>query len=104
MGNWIDPNDPASNQRTDRRNAYYYEDGSPAATAYLGMYNGQGYEEESPFHAASKPTSYYYTTNYYYTDGEAGGAGAGTGAVNDGKSNMPGKLSNVKPYDQVINF
>ena len=103
VGNWIDPNDPASNQRTDRRNAYYYEDGSPAATAYLGMYNGQGYEEESPFYAASKPTSYYYTTNYYYTDGEAGGAGAGASSI-DGKSNMPGKLSNVKPYDQVINF
>jgi hypothetical protein len=74
VGNWIDPNDPASNQRTDRRNAYYYEDGSPAATAYLGMYNGQGYEEESPFYAASKPTNYYYTTNYCITDGEAGGA------------------------------
>ena len=45
------------------------------------------------------------TTNYYDTDGEAGGAGAGAGASSiDGKSNMPGKLSNVKPYDQVINF
>lgn len=96
IGSWIDPSDPRSNQRTDRHNAYYYEDGSPAATAYLGMYNGQGYEEESPFYAASKPTSYYYTTNYYYTDGEAG--------ANDGKSNMPGKLSNVKPYEQSINL
>ena len=99
IGNWIDPSDPRANQRTDRHNAYYYEDGSPAATAYLGMYNGQGYEEESPFYGASKPTSYYYTTNYYYTDGEAGGSG-----VNDGKSNMPGKLSNVKPYEQTIDF
>ena len=98
IGNWIDPNDPRANQRTDRRNAYYYEDGSPAATAYLGMYNGQGYEEESPFYGAAKPTSYYYTTNYYYTDGEAGGG------ANDGKSNMPGKLSTVKPYEQTINF
>jgi hypothetical protein len=101
IGNWVDPNDPAGNQRTDKRNAYYYEDGSPAATAYLGMYNGQGYEEESPFYGASKPTSYYYTTNYYYTDGEAGGGGGG---VNDGKSNMPGKLSSVKPYEQSINL
>lgn len=101
IGSWIDPNDPTANQRTDRHNAYYYEDGSPAATAYLGMYNGQGYEEESPFYAASKPTSYYYTTNYYYTDGEAGGSGGG---ANDGKSNMPGKLSNVKPYEQSINL
>jgi hypothetical protein len=101
IGNWVDPNDPAGNQRTDQRNAYYYEDGSPAATAYLGMYNGQGYEEESPFYGASKPTSYYYTTNYYYTDGEAGGGG---GDVNDGKSNMPGKLSSVKPYEQSINL
>ena len=100
IGNWIDPNDPAGNQRTDRRNAYSYEDGSPAATAYLGMYNGQGYEEESPFYGASKPTSYYYTTNYYYTDGEAGGGGG----VNDGKSNMPGKLSSVRPYEQSINL
>ena len=99
IGNWIDPNDRSANQRTDRHNAYYYEDGSPAATAYLGMYNGQGYEEESPFYGAAKPTSYYYTTNYYYTDGEAGGGGA-----NDGKSNMPGKLSNVKPYEQTIDF
>jgi len=98
IGNWIDPSDPRANQRTNRHNAYYYEDGSPAATAYLGMYNGQGYEEESPFYGASKPTSYYYTTNYYYTDGEAGGS------VNDGKSNMPGKLSNVKPYEQTIDF
>ena len=101
IGNWVDPNDPAGNQRTDQRNAYYYEDGSPAATAYLGKYNGQGYEEESPFYGASKPTSYYYTTNYYYTDGEAGG---GDGGVNDGKSNMPGKLSSVKPYEQTINL
>jgi len=100
IGNWIDPNDPTANQRTDRHNAYYYEDGSPAATAYLGMYDGQGYEEESPFYGASKPTSYYYTTNYYYTDGEAGGSGS----ANDGKSNMPGKLSSVKPYEQSINF
>ena len=98
IGNWIDPSDPRANQRTDRHNAYYYEDGSPAATAYLGMYNGQGYEEESPFYGASKPTSYYYTTNYYYTDGEAGGG------ANDGKSNMPGKLSTVKPYEQSINL
>ena len=104
IGNWIDPNDPAGNQRTDRRNAYSYEDGSPAATAYLGMYNGQGYEEESPFYGASKPTSYYYTTNYYYTDGEAGGGGGGGGDVNDGKSNMPGKLSSVRPYEQSINL
>ena len=105
IGNWIDPNDPKANQRTDRHNAYYYEDGSPAASAYLGMYNGQGYEEESPFYAASKPTSYYYTTNYYYTDGEAGGSGGGGGA-NDGKSksNTPGKLSNVQPYEQTINL
>lgn len=103
IGNWIDPNDPTGNQRTDQRNAYYYEDGSPAATAYLGMYNGQGYEEESPFYGASKPTSYYYTTNYYYTDGEAGGGGGG-GGVNDGKSNMPGKLSSVRPYEQSINL
>lgn len=102
IGNWVDPNDPAGNQRTNQRNAYYYEDGSPAATAYLGMYNGQGYEEESPFYGASKPTSYYYTTNYYYTDGEAGGSG-GDG-VNDGKSNMPGKLSSVRPYEQSINL
>jgi len=104
IGNWIDPNDPRANQRTDRHNAYYYEDGSPAATAYLGMYNGQGYEEESPFYEASKPTSYYYTTNYYYTDGEAGSSGE-TGA-NDGKSksNTPGKLSNVQPYEQTINL
>lgn len=101
IGNWVDPNDPAGNQRTERHNAYYYEDGSPAATAYLGKYNGQGYEEESPFYGASKPTSYYYTTNYYYTDGEAGGGGGG---VNDGKSNMPGKLSSVKPYEQLINL
>lgn len=98
IGNWIDPSDPRANQRTNRHNAYYYEDGSPAATAYLGMYNGQGYEEESPFYGASKPTSYYYTTNYYYTDGEAGGG------ANDGKSNMPGKLSTVKPYEQSINL
>ena len=98
IGNWIDPSDPRANQRTDRHNAYYYEDGSPAATAYLGMYNGQGYEEESPFYGASKPTSYYYTTNYYYTDGEAGGG------ANDGKSNMPGKLSTVTPYEQSINL
>jgi hypothetical protein len=100
IGNWIDPNDPAGSQRTPKHNAYYYEDGSPAATAYLGMYNGQGYEEESPFYGASKPMNYYYTTNYYYTDGQASGsAGAG-----DGKSNMPGKLSKVMPYEQSINL
>lgn len=99
IGQWIDPNDPASNLRTNRHNAYYYEDGSPAATAYLGMYNGQGYEEESPFYTETKPTNYYYTTNYYYADGESGNS-----EINDGKSNMPGNLSSVKPYDQVINL
>jgi hypothetical protein len=102
IGNWIDPNDPNSNRRTAKHNAYYYEDGSPAATAYLGMYNGQGYEEESPFYGAAKPTNYYYTTNHYYTDGEGGGEGGGE--INDGKSNMPGKLSKVAPYEQSINF
>ena len=103
IGNWIDPNDPKANQRTDRHNAYYYEDGSPAASAYLGMYNGQGYEEESPFYAASKPTSYYYTTNYYYTDGEAGGSGSGGGGgANHGNNNTP--ISGVKPYEQSINL
>ena len=105
IGNWIDPNDPKANQRTDRHNAYYYEDGSPAATAYLGMYNGQGYEEESPFYAASKPTSYYYTTNYYYTDGEAGsssGGGGGGSGANHGNNNTP--ISGVKPYEQTINL
>ena len=101
IGNWIDPNDPAGNQRTAKHNAYYYEDGSPAATAYLGMYNGQGYEEESPFYGESKPMNYYYTTNYYYTDGEAGDGGGG---ANDGKSNMPGKLSKVMPFEQSINL
>ena len=102
IGNWIDPNDPAGNQRTAKHNAYYYEDGSPAATAYLGMYNGQGYEEESPFYGESKPMNYYYTTNYYYTDGEASGSGGG--GANDGKSNMPGKLSKVMPFEQSINL
>jgi hypothetical protein len=96
IGNWIDPDDPTSNARSDKHNAYYYDDGSPAATAYLGMYNGQGYDTESPYTAGAKPTSYFYTTNYYYTDGES--------QMNDGKSNMPGKLSKVTPYDQVIRF
>ena len=95
IGNWIDPNDPNSGKRTAKHNAYYYEDGSPAATAYLGMYNGQGYEEESPFNSASKPMNYYYTTNYYYTNGEAGG---------DGRSNMPGAMTKVMPYEQNINL
>jgi len=104
IGNWIDPNDPNSRTRTAKHNAYYYEDGSPAATAYLGMYNGQGYEEESPFNAAAKPTSYYYTTNYYYTDGEAG-SGSGGGAGGDGgKGNVPGAVSKVMPYEQNINL
>ena len=100
IGNWIDPNDPNSNRRTAKHNAYYYEDGSPAATAYLGMYNGQGYEEESPFNAAAKPMNYYYTTNYYYTDGQAGSSGG----ANDGKSNMPGAMTKVMPYEQNINL
>jgi hypothetical protein len=104
IGNWIDPNDPASNQRTTKHNAYYYEDGSPAATAYLGMYNGQGYEEESPFYGAAKPINYYYTTNYYYTQGPEGAEGVEGSEINDGKSNMPGTLSKVTPYEQVINF
>jgi hypothetical protein len=95
IGNWIDPDDPQSNKRTNKHNAYYYEDGSPAATAYLGQYNGQSYEEESPYTIASRPTSYYYTTNYYYTDGQQ---------VNDGKSNMPGALSSVSPYEPAINL
>ena len=95
IGNWIDPNDPQSNKRTNKHNAYYYEDGSPAATAYLGQYNGQSYDEESPYTVASRPTSYYYTTNYYYTDGEQ---------ANDGKSNMPGALSSVSPYEPAINL
>jgi hypothetical protein len=95
VGNWIDPNDPAANKRTNRHNAYYYEDGSPAATAYLGMYNGQSYDEESPFYAASKPTNYYYTTNYYYSD-----ANPGEGATTDPKDSK----SNVKPYEQIINL
>jgi len=95
IGNWIDPDDPQSNKRTNKHNAYYYEDGSPAATAYLGQYNGQSYEEESPYTIASRPTSYYYTTNYYYSDGEQ---------VNDGKSNMPGTLSGVSPYEPAINL
>jgi hypothetical protein len=59
------------------------------------MYNGQGYEEESPFNSASKPMNYYYTTNYYYTNGEAGG---------DGRSNMPGAMTKVLPYEQNINL
>ena len=96
IGNWIDPNDIAGNKRTAKHNAYYYEDGSPAATAYLGMYNGQGYEEESPFYAAAKPMNYYYTTNYYYTDGTASGVGGGAA---DAKS-----LSKVMPYEQSINL
>ena len=95
IGNWIDPDDPQSNKRTNKHNAYYYEDGSPAATAYLGQYNGQSYDEESPYTIASRPTSYYYTTNYYYADG---------GEVNDGKSNMPGALSSVSPYEPAINL
>ena len=95
VGNWIDPNDPAANKRTNRHNAYYYEDGSPAATAYLGKYNGQGYDEESPFYQASKPTNYYYTTNYYYSD-----ANPGQGATTDPKEDK----SNVKPYEQTINL
>ena len=98
IGNWIDPNDPAGNKRTAKHNAYYYEDGSPAATAYLGMYNGQGYEEESPFYGASKPMNYYYTTNYYYTDGQASGS-AGGAATGDGS-----KPSKVMPYEQSINL
>ena len=101
IGNWIDPNDPNSGKRTAKHNAYYYEDGSPAATAYLGMYNGQGYEEESPF-TASKPMNYYYTTNYYYTDGEAGSGGGG--GAKDGSSNMPGATTKVLPYEQNINL
>jgi len=102
IGNWIDPNDPNSGKRTAKHNAYYYEDGSPAATAYLGMYNGQGYEEESPFNTASKPMNYYYTTNYYYTDGEAGSGGGG--GAKDGNSNMPGATTKVLPYEQNINL
>ena len=95
VGNWIDPNDPASNQRTKRHNAYYYEDGSPAATAYLGMYNGQSYEEESPFYTESRPTNYYYTTNYYYSDANPGDEAAANGEQDK---------SNVKPYEQSINL
>ena len=98
IGNWIDPNDPAGNKRTAKHNAYYYEDGSPAATAYLGMYNGQGYEEESPFYGASKPMNYYYTTNYYYTDGQAGGSAGGAAT---GDSSKPSK---VMPYEQSISL
>ena len=100
IGNWIDPNDPAGNKRTAKHNAYYYEDGSPAATAYLGMYNGQGYEEESPFSGASKPMNYYYTTNYYYTDGQASGS-AGGGAAGAAGGSKPSK---VMPYEQSINL
>ena len=33
VGNWIDPDDPDANRRSNKHNAYYYEDGSPAATA-----------------------------------------------------------------------
>ena len=102
IGNWIDPNDPAGNKRTAKHNAYYYEDGSPAATAYLGMYNGQGYEEESPFYGASKPMNYYYTTNYYYTDGQASGS-AGGGAAGGGAAAGGSKPSKVMPYEQRIN-
>ena len=98
ISNWVDPNDPASNRRTNRHNAYYYEDGSPAATAYLGMYNGQGYEEESPFYAASKPTNYYYTTNYYYSDANPGE----TSTTNNPQETQ--SQSNVKPYEQTINL
>lgn len=98
ISNWIDPNDPAANRRTNRHNAYYYEDGSPAATAYLGMYNGQGYEEESPFYAASKPTNYYYTTNYYYSDANPGE----TSTTNNPQESQ--SQSNVKPYEQTINL
>ena len=98
ISNWVDPNDPAANRRTNRHNAYYYEDGSPAATAYLGMYNGQGYEEESPFYAASKPTNYYYTTNYYYSDANPGE----TSTTNNPQE--PQAQSNVKPYEQTINL
>jgi hypothetical protein len=105
IGNWIDPNDPAGNKRTAKHNAYYYEDGSPAATAYLGMYNGQGYEEESPFSGASKPMNYYYTTNYYYTDGQASGSAAGGGAAGGGAAAAGGsKPSKVMPYEQSINL
>ena len=103
IGNWIDPNDPAGNKRTAKHNAYYYEDGSPAATAYLGMYNGQGYEEESPFYGASKPMNYYYTTNYYYTDGQASGS-AGGGAAGGGAAAGGSKPSKVMPYEQSINL
>jgi hypothetical protein len=95
IGNWVDPNDPAANRRTNRHNAYYYEDGSPAPTAYLGMYNGQGYDEESPFYAASKPTNYYYTTNYYYSDSNSGESST---------NNQQDSQSNVKPYEQIINL
>ena len=51
--------------------------------------------------------NYYYTTNYYYTDGGvsgSGGSGGGADGANDGKSNMPGKLSKVMPYEQTINL
>jgi hypothetical protein len=68
------------------------------------MYNGQGYEEESPFYGAAKPINYYYTTNYYYTQGPEGAEGVEGSEINDGKSNMPGTLSKVTPYEQVINF
>ena len=103
IGNWIDPNDPAGNKRTAKHNAYYYEDGSPAATAYLGMYNGQGYEEESPFYGASKPMNYYYTTNYYYTDGQASGsAGGGAGGADGEAAGGGSKPSKVMPYEQSI--
>lgn len=104
IGNWIDPNDPAGNKRTAKHNAYYYEDGSPAATAYLGMYNGQGYEEESPFYGASKPMNYYYTTNYYYTDGQASGSAGGAAGGADGEAAGGSKPSKVMPYEQSINL
>ena len=68
------------------------------------MYNGQGYEEESPFSGASKPMNYYYTTNYYYTDGQASG-GAGGGAAGGGAAAAGGsKPSKVMPYEQSINL
>ena len=103
IGNWIDPNDPNSNRRTAKHNAYYYEDGSPAATAYLGMYNGQGYEEESPFYGAAKPMNYYYTTNYYYTEPGSGGGGGGADEKGSG-GNVPGAQTKVMPYEQNINL
>jgi hypothetical protein len=44
--------------------------------------------------------NYYYTTNYYYTDGEAGSGGG----AKDGRSNMPGAMTKVMPYEQNINL